>query len=280
MRTRTREPVPASGEEILERIFVRAKKLAGRYGLFVLAAAVAVVVALFALTSYRNKARSEQARTWRELWELPGLYRSDLQPASQGVTEQIISRCESLLEAGWETDATPWVLLTMANAQRVGGLLEEALESFRRLEREHPDHYAVDLAAPNVPGVLEEMGRYGEAARAYEALARRDEGDWRYWLGAGRSWELAGKRQAAEEAYRAIADSSDAEDSEEYAKAALRLRELSAGNLLALPPAPPAGREGAEEEAPQEPEGPAERDRQPNEAASPAEKSQGSPERD
>jgi len=272
MRTQRRDAASRSREDIFERLLARARQAAGRYGAYALAAALVLVVALLVHHNYRARLRREQARAWQELSEMPGLSPNDGTPEWQEQTRQIISRCKSMLADRWETDATAWVLLKLANAQRAAGELEDALQSYRRLRQEYEGHYAATLTGPNVAGLLEEMGRYREAAAAYEEIAREQGGRSRLWLDAGRSWELAGEREAAIRAYRQIAGSADEADNEAAAIAAGRLDDLEAGRPLLEPPPPrPARQTEPEQQAPvgEQPAGPAPEGELQSEASAP-----------
>ena len=235
VRVQKQQPVGWSGEETLANILTQARRLLERHGRSILIVAAAALVVLLGYRGYRNKARSEQAESWEALAALPSMQHAFLAPdeADRLLTETI-QGCTAILDRHWKTDATPWVLLRLANAQRSVGLQQEALETCRRLEDEYPSHYVTSIAAPNRAGLLEEMGRFEEAALAYEALARLQQEGSTFWLDAGRNWEMDNDRDAAVRAYQMIADK------EELALAASRLKGLTAGKplLVAPPPAP------------------------------------------
>ena len=240
MRTQRREHSAPAAEDVLEGALVKLKDVGSSYGLYILAGVAVLVIALIVLHSYQSKARRDEAKVWQELGQMPPLSRRDLQPASDEDLQQIIGQCQRLLKESWKTNATAWVLLKVANAERAAGRFEDALKSYEQLQRDYPEHYATRLAAASHAGVLEETGRHKEAAAAYEQLAGRRVQDAHFWLDAGRSWELAGEKDAAMQAYRRLVESAGGSPSEASELAVARVSELARGEaLLAVPPPPP-----------------------------------------
>jgi len=242
MRARKQQPVSLSGEETLASVLARARRLLGRHGGSILIGAVAVLVVLFGYRGYRSKALSEQAESWQALAALPSVQHEFLTPeANEKLLTQIIQGCRGILDTRWKTDATPWVMLRLASAQRSAGLYQDALETCSRLAKEYSSHYAAGVAAESRAGLLEETGQYKEAALAYEALARLHREGSPYWPDVGRNWELAGDREAAIHAYEMVADK------EGFVISASRLKSLKAGKpLLVAPPPPPPPAPSAE----------------------------------
>jgi len=239
MRRQEKQRAASSGEEILERLLPRLRQAAERYGLYVGAVLVAVLVGLLVHQGYRNRLRREKAAMWQALWEMPPVPPAAEDEDSRRLLEQVVARCQEMLRRGWGTDATPWLLLKLANAQRALGRLEEAAASYRRLLEQYPNHEAGRLAAEGNAAVLEQKGDYEAAARAYEEMARP--GGPQFWVDAGRSWELAGEREAAISAYRRAVKTPGSADSQAGKLAAWRLSELELGKpLLSSPPAAPA----------------------------------------
>ena len=241
MRARRPEPEAPSGEEILEKLFERYRAPLRRYGRFVLLGLAAVIVALLAYGQRNAKARSEQVQSWQGLGDLPPADLLSFDPErSAQLRRQVIERCNRMLKDRWETDATPWIMLKLGNAQQSAGLHKEALETYRKLKDRFPDHLAATLAERDRVAALEEMGRYVQAARACEALAAKHGEDLRFWLDAGRCWELAGNTQAALGAYEKLCGMPDKAHQEDLEMAAARLKRLRRDQpaLLALPPAP------------------------------------------
>jgi len=224
---------------------------------------VAVVAVLLAYGSWHNKARSARDLTWKALSALPAADPFMLQADSQQLLEHTISRCEKILQERWRTDATPWVLLRLGSAQQAAGYVSEALNTYRRLADRYPDHTATSMSAPNLAAVLEQTGDYEAARRQYEELA--NEGGQRspWWIDVGRTCELAGRRDAAMEAYGRLAPEDngekqpEAEDAGEPARdfplARWRLSRLRSGKpLLAAPPGPTVPPQPAQEPQPSE----------------------------
>ena len=235
MRAQKQQPVGRSGEDALANVLAKTRILLNRHGRAILVAAVAALIVLLGYRGYRNKALSEQVESWEALAALPSVQPEFLEPeeADERLRE-VIQRCRGILDERWKTDATPWVMLRLANAQRSAGLYKDAQEICRQLAEQYPSHYATGVAAASRAALLEETGQFGEAALAYEELARlRREGS-AYWPDAGRNWEMAGDKDAAVRAYEMVADK------EGFTVAASRLKNLTAGRpLLTAPPPPP-----------------------------------------
>jgi len=207
-----------------------------RQGLVVIAA---IVLALLGYRAYAGKAEMERSATWDEMDKMPvvGFYMWQGNP--DDISREVISQCEKLLSERWKTDATPWVLLKLGNAQRALRQHEDALKTYERLEREYKNSYAAWLAVPARAAELEETERFDVAARLYEKIAAEGAKHSRFWLDAGRAWELARNREKAINAYKNLADVKGGEERDEVTLAADRLKQLTAGQPMLTPPPPP-----------------------------------------
>jgi len=107
---------------------------------------------------------------------------------------------------------------------------------------------------PAYAALLEDLGRYGQAAEVYEALAG-SEGMERFWVDAARCRELAREAELARRDYGNFLDAEGSPETELYELAGARLRLLETGRMLSLPaPVPeeetePLAGEEAEEPA-------------------------------
>jgi len=200
-----------------------------------LAIAVLLVIGVVVRT-YMLRRGTVTTLQWQRLGELSGTAFPSMLPKDQAeaVREAAIKQCRAILADEPETSATPWVLL------KLGGLLAakqewaQAAETFERLIRDYPESEAARIARPSLCATLEAMGRYKEAAEAYQKLA--DQGRSHYLLDVGRCRELAGDAEAARRAYSAL-DDSDA-PAELRALARARLGQIAEGRLLTPPPEP------------------------------------------
>lgn len=214
---------------------------AQQYWRHVLVALLSVAVVLVGYHSWRKTRRTERAQTWQKLNELPPL--SSLMFRQDRVEQQrkIIEQCKDLLTNRWETPATPWVLLKLANAQLAAERTLAAHQTLQRLRRDFPDHYATRMASQVRAAVMEDMGNYEEAAQLYKQLAREGGKDSPFWVDTGRAWEMAGRREMAQDAYRKVASLDKAEGADQFPMASFRLKVLKqGGELLSPPPEPPA----------------------------------------
>lgn len=219
-----------------------ASEFVGKYSMYLLVGALAIVLLAMFWQGYRRKGHTERVASWRELGKLPqppGFYMDEQQRLEH--TGKVAQRCRLILETHWETDATPWVLLKMATAQRESGDRTGAILIYGRLWREYGAHAATTMSASAYAGTLADEGRFAAAAETYEKLAAREGDTSRSWLAAGRCREMAGDRQAAVTAYQKLAGKTDDDDPlGPPAKAAWRLGILrSDGPLLAAVPEPP-----------------------------------------
>jgi len=108
----------------------------------------------------------------------------------------------------------------------------------------HPDYAESEAAAAARPALatcLESLGKYRDAARAFEKLA--DQGEPFYLLAAGRCRELAGELGAARQLYERLAG-DETLDEGLIRVAQARLSDLARGKRLPPPP-PLAPRQGA-----------------------------------
>jgi len=213
-----------------------------RHGIMIVAV---IVLVLLGYRAYTHKGTLELAQTADQLNALPMVGPQMWGPDPDEAARAAIAGCKQILSTRWETDATPWVLLKLANAQRSLGLHDEALKTYDRLRREHETHQATRLAAAPRAATLEDARRYEEAALAYEGLAGQQGNSSAHWVDAGRAWELAHNREAAIEAYSKLAAwalqaGAEAQGRQEAAVATDRLDHLAGGQpMLAPPPQPP-----------------------------------------
>jgi hypothetical protein len=263
MRPKSPRPLNIEDHDVFESLLARGKEFLTRYLRVSLIGVAVVLGVVLVIVSYHSKLNSERAETWRVLSEMPVLNTMFLdEPSAAQVRKAVIEQCRQALKTRWKTDATPWVLLKLAATLQASRLFEESLAVYGQLEKEYPLHYATGLAAEGRAALLEEMGRFEEAARTYESLTGKGEYP-RFWLDAARSWELAGNRDAALRAYREVTAAQQGVGPIELDMAQVRLKSLADGKpLLALPPPPPApapkelpgeGQRGAQEPKPTEP---------------------------
>jgi len=227
------------------------------YGRTLVVVAVVAAAVLVSYNAYRKRVESDEAATWEALDRLPEMARlSRMNPQdADKERKQIVESCQKILESRWETKATPWVLLRMANAQRELERLEDAVAAFGRLREEHPASRAAEMAKAPLACTLEEMGQYAEAAEIFREIAEGQGEDSVHWLDVARNLELAGQIEEAQNRYRQLQENLD--KSTDLVQAAVyRLKYLGEGSTLDPPPPPPPeeepeGEEGTTEKQPQ-----------------------------
>lgn len=275
-----RQSGPSSDEEAWQQLRRRLSQVWQEYGRTVVVTGAAVAVVLIGYNAYRRRMQEDRSATWQALASLPdpASYAMMSPQDAEKQRQQVIERCRQILEARWESSATPWVLLRLANAQLDAGRGEEAMVTYRRLMKEYPESTAAETARPALAGALEEMGRYEEAAELYRELA--EEQDPTHWMDVARNLELAGRVEEAAKCYRKVTEST--ESSSELAQAAeYRLTYLKRGEALSVPPPPPEEKTEQQEEqkeaAGDEAPGRGETEQKPEKAEPPQDETQESP---
>jgi len=210
----------------------------------VIAAVVGVVLVVVGVQVYRNWVETENAVAWNTLASIQQGARS-LGQQDGPSKDELIEKCETLLEKRWGSQGTPWILLKLANLRREAGRLKQALSAYHRLNREFPGSRAAEMAAAPLAGTLEEMGRYEEAAKEYQKLAEAGK-DPHYYLSAGRCWQRAGAFEKAQKNYRRAKEEAGPDRPDVTELAEFGLNAVRRKDKLAVPerPAqaqPPAG---------------------------------------
>jgi len=246
----------ADQQDVVESILAELKQFWQEYGRVVIVAAVVLVAIMLGYRAYRGRLDRDEMSTWQELSRLERMAFAAASPAKDAQERYgaIIKSYQQILDSRWKTDATPWVMLKLADAQYKAGLMPGAVSTYYRLLDEYPDSVAAPMARPALAVALEDMGRYVEAAKLYEELARTEGGSSGYLLDAARSLELAGRTALAEQHYRELLRASSEQSPYVAEMAAFRLRQLEKGNPLTLPPAPPPEVPQKEQGAGAEPE--------------------------
>ena len=187
----------------VDRVFQTLREYFHEYGRIALGACLAAVLLVVGIQLYQGRHTAEDSGTWSSLSTLDKYtYGSAMQQNSnQGqALSEVIKSCEEILDKRWETSATPWVWLKLANARSEAGRMTEAVAAYRTLMEKYPKSEAARMAEPALAGTLEEMGRYEEAAAEYEKLAeKRDRPD--LWFDVARTYQLAGDFPKAQTYY-------------------------------------------------------------------------------
>jgi len=188
-------------------------------GLILLVAAL--VVAWFVVASNERKeqfaTRSlNQARAAAEAGNLP-LASSELQ---------------RLITTYRGTEAAHEAVITLNQVRMVNGQSELAAVGLREFLASKPPENYVAPANGLLGTALENSKRWAEAAQAYEAASSAADVVYlkaAYLVDAGRAYRLAGRRQDAVRAYRAVVEKYP--DSPSFTEAQVRLAELTAGKM-------------------------------------------------
>lgn len=231
-------------DDFLENLYEQVHDYTQRYWRHVLVVVLAIIVVLMGYQSYTTRLRTEEAQTWNQISDLPALNQLMFRRDREKQHQQIIDSCKKMLSKRWQSGATPWVLLKLANVQLAADRLGAARETLDRLNRDYPNHYATGMATKTRAALLEDMRRYEEAANLYAKLARNAGEGSPLWVDAGRARELAGDKDGAIEAYAEVVEATGQENGAEFPRAGFRYDILNSGGpLLPPPPEPPAAPE-------------------------------------
>ena len=239
MQDRAHGTAPEGAEDFTEKILEKSKEVWEAHGRLIVGAVVALLVIVVAQRIYSGKVERDQARSWEALSKLPDLqYMAFLQEKqADAERRRVRERCQTIVDAHWKTDATPWVLLKLAGADYELGKMKEAETGYRRVMEQCSAHPAAEMARAALAAVLETVGRHDDAAALYIELAT-GEGNADRLLDAARNLELAGNMEEAKKHYRALL--AAAEDVAALAPrlAAYRLAQIEMGRRLNVPRRP------------------------------------------
>jgi len=242
VRTET-QPEPHPEEDLLHRILEGAQQFLARNWLHLVLVAAVVVAAAVGLRAYQYRRQSHLMRAWGELGSLPVTELRMMLPATQAaqLRQEALVRLEDLIRNSPKSAATPWVLLQLGALRADAGDWAGAANAYSELVNDYAESEAAAAARPALATCLESLGKYRDAARAFEKLA--DQGEPFYLLAAGRCRELAGELGAARQLYERLAG-DETLDEGLIRVAQARLSDLARGKRLPPPP-PLAPRQGA-----------------------------------
>jgi len=243
-----KQPSPAHGPtetELLERALANVKTFVRNHGAHLV---LGIAIAFLCVTIVRYVANSREAaqiNAWQTMAEdgtvaaLTGL--RDQDPAKGfHKTEKMIASCKTIIE---NTSGGParWAQLRLATLYAAKRDWDNALANLETLIEGSRESPAAVAAAPTHAAVLEQMGRYGDAAKAYRGLAstsaQKDDaeiGTRTYLLAAGRCYEIGHEYDSATALYEELIDVGPAPLAQ---RAEARLRAIKGGKAYTEPPA-------------------------------------------
>jgi tetratricopeptide (TPR) repeat protein len=211
----------------------QAKAFLIKNGLHILLAVGLVLVGALTYKIVAARRSTHAQLQWQAVSNFPEIAVYLYGPEKVGTTRDIsIEQCRAIIDSGKTTQATPWVMLRLADLYASADQWPAAVDAYKRLIARYPGSEAASWAKPALAAALEQLGQYAEAAPAYEQLA--EAGPARFFLDAGRCRELAGDLRAAEADYRKLLERKATNELNDEANT--RLAALAEGRPLQAPP--------------------------------------------
>ncbi|HHT9125213.1 MAG TPA: tetratricopeptide repeat protein [Candidatus Brocadiia bacterium] len=118
------------------------------------------------------------------------------------------------------TDATPWLLLRLGNAQCDARKFDNAIETYREFIKKYPQHSAVSLVRLSLGYAYEEKGMMQEALQQFKEIAGEDNLfiKTQRALDMGRCHEKLGSTDMAKKAYNEVIELSPNSDTARLAQ--------------------------------------------------------------
>ncbi len=118
------------------------------------------------------------------------------------------------------TDATPWLLLRLGNAQYDNSKFDDAIETYRELIKKYPHHPAVSIVRLSLGYAYEEKGLLQDALQQFKEITGEDNPfiKTQRALGMGRCYEKLGSTDMAKKAYNEVIELSPGSDAARLAR--------------------------------------------------------------
>ncbi len=172
---------------------------------FAIAIAIGVPVYL-----YNQKGTNDFNEVWSRVYQINYELAVSQNEGPQEKTEAIegaISEYTFLKDNLSTTDATPWLLLELGNAQYKAEKHDEAIITYREFIARFGKHPLTPIIRHSLGYVLEEKGQLKEAVEQFEKIANAPESTYlkaQVKLDTGRCYEKLGKFTSAVAAYKDV----------------------------------------------------------------------------
>ncbi len=159
---------------------------------------------------YRQKGTNDFNEVWSRVYQINYEVAVAQNEGPQEKTEAIegaISEYTFLKDNLSTTDATPWLLLELGNAQYKAAKLDEAIITYREFLTRFDKHPLALIIRHSLGYVLEEKGELKEAIEQFEKIANAPESTYlkaQVKLDTGRCYEKLGKLTSAVAAYKDV----------------------------------------------------------------------------
>ena len=172
-----------------------------------LAVAVAIGVPVYL---YIQKGVNDFNEVWSRVYQINYELAVAQNEGSQEKTEAIegaVSEYAFLKDNLSTTDATPWLLLELGNAQYKAKKHDEAIITYREFTERFGKHPLAPIIRQSLGYILEEKGELKEAVEQFEKIANAPESTYlkaQVKLDTGRCYEKLGQFNSAVAAYKDI----------------------------------------------------------------------------
>ncbi len=176
---------------------------------------IAIIVAIvLPITLYKQKRNRDFFEVWSRIWRISNESLTAKQGGQENntdSTEAYISEYTFLKDNLYATDATPWLLLELGNAQYKAKKLDEAIGTYNEFIEKYKSHSLVPIIRQSLGYAFEEKGQFSEALEQYEVILHDEDAPFlkaQTGLDAGRCYEKLEQLDPALSAYKEIIDAS------------------------------------------------------------------------
>jgi outer membrane protein assembly factor BamD (BamD/ComL family) len=159
---------------------------------------------------YRQKGTNDFNEVWSRVYQINYELSVAQNEGPQAKTEAIegaVSEYTFLKDNLSTTDATPWLLLELGNAQYKAEKHDEAIITYREFIARFGKHPLAPIIRHSLGYVLEEKGQLKEAVEQFEKIANAPESTYlkaQVKLDTGRCYEKLGQLNSAVAAYKDV----------------------------------------------------------------------------
>ncbi len=200
------------------------------YGLWIAIGFGVAVAAGVPLYLFSQKGASDFNEVWSRVYQINyelSVARNEGPQEKTEALEGAINEYTFLKNNLSTTDATPWLLLELGNAQYKAEKHDEAIITYREFLTRFDKHPLAPIIRHSLGYALEEKGELEEAVEQFEKIANAPESTYlkaQVKLDAGRCYERLGELLSAEAAYKDVIGSFP--ESSSAKMAAYRLEDI------------------------------------------------------
>ena len=186
---------------------------------------VAFIIAIpVGILVFNAKKKSASEYTWYRMSQINNeLLAAEQSSASGGQDKALSGTIDAYIDIKTNqaaTDATPWLLLRLGNAQYDNSKFDDAIETYRELIKKYPHHPAVSLVRLSLGYAYEEKGLLQDALQQFKEIKGEDNPfiKTQRALGMGRCYEKLGQAEMAKKAYNEVIELSPGSDAARLAQ--------------------------------------------------------------